>query len=104
MDENSTQWEKIDVERKYYNSIVNGYMQTMTNAFTPEERIHIHHSGLLLTYMQALRFVADFLNNDIYYKTTYPEQNLNRALNQLILLEKLEEFLTSEYNYNFQLS
>jgi Ser/Thr protein kinase RdoA (MazF antagonist) len=100
VDENSTMWEKIDVESKYYDAIVNGYMETMSYEFTDEERNHIHHSGLLLIYMQALRFVTDFLNNDIYYKTTYPEQNLNRALNQLILLEKLEEFLVTEYGYN----
>jgi len=50
--------------------------------------------------MQCLRFVTDFLNNDIYYKIAYPEQNLNRALNQLILLEKLEAFLEKEYQYD----
>jgi hypothetical protein len=46
-----------------------------------------------MIYMQALRFITDFLDGDKYYKTVYPEQNLNRALNQLILLEKLEEHL-----------
>ena len=100
VDENSTMWEKIDVERKYYNAIVSGYMETMPDEFTESERKHIHHSGILLIYMQALRFVTDFLNNDIYYKTSYAEQNLNRALNQLILLEKLEEFLANEYGYD----
>jgi Ser/Thr protein kinase RdoA (MazF antagonist) len=101
VDENSTRWEDIDVERKYYNAIVSGYVEIMKEAFTAEEEKHIHHSGVLLTYMQALRFVTDFLNNDIYYKTNYPEQNLNRALNQLILLEKIEEFLRVEYKYSF---
>jgi Ser/Thr protein kinase RdoA (MazF antagonist) len=101
VDENSTKWEDIDVERKHYNAIVNGYLQSMKEALSSEEQEHIHHSGVFLTYMQALRFVTDFLNNDIYYKTGYPEQNLNRALNQLILLEKLEEFLRLEYHYNF---
>lgn len=101
VDENSTRWEDIDVERKYYRAIIKGYMQTMRDALTSEEEKHVHHSGLLLTYMQALRFVTDFLNNDIYYQTNYPEQNLNRALNQLILLEKMEEFLEIEYQYNF---
>ena len=99
-DENSTRWENINVEKKYYNSIINGYIETIAKVFSPSERNHIHHSGVLLAYMQSMRFVTDFLNNDIYYKTNYPEQNLNRALNQLILLEKLEEFLASEYNYH----
>jgi Phosphotransferase enzyme family len=101
VDENSTRWEDIDIRKKYYDAIVTGYMQSMGSEFTPAEQKHIHHSGLLLIYMQSLRFVADFLNNDIYYKTVYAEQNLNRALNQLILLEKLEALLVKEYSYNF---
>jgi len=95
-EENSTAWEVIDVNSGYYNAIINGYLEGMGKDLTAAEKKNIHQSGLLLTYMQCLRFVTDFLNNDIYYKTTYPEQNLNRALNQLILLEKLEEFIQKQ--------
>ncbi len=93
--ENSTAWENISVKPGFYTAIVKGYTEGMGNDLTAEEKKNIHQSGLLLTYMQCLRFVTDFLNNDIYYKTTYPEQNLNRALNQLILLEQLESFIQS---------
>ena len=96
-EENSTAWEVIDVKPDYYKAIMDGYMEGMGDTLTAAEKKNIHQSGLLLTYMQCLRFVTDFLNNDIYYKTTYPEQNLNRALNQLILLEKLEEFIGKTY-------
>jgi len=92
-EENSVAWELIDVKPDYYKAIISGYTEGMGEDFTPAEKQHIHQPGLLLTYMQCIRFVTDFLNNDIYYKTTYPEQNLNRALNQLILLEKLETFI-----------
>lgn len=95
-EENSTAWELIDVKPDYYNAIVNGYMEGMGADLTAAEKQHIHQPGLLLTYMQCIRFVTDFLNNDIYYKTIYPEQNLNRALNQLILLEKLEAFTATK--------
>jgi Phosphotransferase enzyme family len=91
-EENSNAWEMIDVKAGYYNAIVKGYTEGMGDNLTTEEKKNIHQPGLILTYMQCIRFVTDFLNNDIYYKTTYAEQNLNRALNQLILLEKLEEF------------
>jgi len=100
VDENSTRWEDIDVQKKYYQAIIDGYMQITRSTFSMEEQKHIHHAGILLIYMQALRFLTDFLNNDIYYKTNYPEQNLNRALNQLILLEKLEVFLQTTYQYD----
>ena len=49
--------------------------------------------------MQALRFMTDYLNGDIYYKTNYSEQNFDRAKNQLTLLKKLEEFLKEEYSF-----
>jgi hypothetical protein len=96
-EENSVSWEMIDVKPGYYNAIINGYSEGMGNSLTAEEKKNIHQPGLLLTFMQCIRFVTDFLNNDVYYKTTYPEQNLNRALNQLILLEKLEEFINLNY-------
>lgn len=92
-DENSTQWEAIAINADFYNAIIAGYLEGIGDNFTPAEKKHIHQAGLMMVYMQSLRFVTDFLNNDIYYKTDYPEQNLNRALNQLILLEKLEEFV-----------
>jgi hypothetical protein len=93
--EESRNWENINIRKEFYSSIIEGYLQGVGDIFTLEEKKHIHFSGLMMIYMQALRFITDFLNGDIYYKTTYPEQNLNRALNQLILLEKLEEFLST---------
>jgi hypothetical protein len=99
VDENSTRWEDIDIRKDFYEAIITGYLAGIGDMFTKEEKDHLHHAGLILLYMQSLRFVTDFLNNDTYYRTTYPEQNLNRALNQLILLEKLEEFLERENIY-----
>ncbi len=37
----------------------------------------------------GLRFLTDFLNNDIYYKTNYTNHNLDRALNQFTLLQSV---------------
>ena len=90
-DENSTAWETIDINKDYYDTIISAWIAGMGKSLTAAERQNIHKPGLLLTYMQCLRYTTDFLQNDVYYKTDYPEQNLNRALNQLILLEKLEE-------------
>lgn len=99
VDENSTAWEKIGIQPEYYHAITQSYLTGTGSLLTDQERAGIHYSGLLMTYMQALRFVTDFLNNDIYYQTSFPEQNLNRALNQLILLERLEDFLREEVGF-----
>lgn len=103
VDENSTAWEDILVRGEYYEAIITGYLDGMGMILTEKEKTSLHYSGLIMTYMQALRFVTDFLNNDIYYQTKYAEQNLNRALNQFILLEQLEEFLQTTYGFNVNL-
>ncbi|MFD2148506.1 hypothetical protein [Mucilaginibacter antarcticus] len=40
-----------------------------------------------MIYMQAVRFLTDFLNGDIYYPVKYDGHNLTRAKNQIKLLE-----------------
>ncbi len=98
-DENCTQPDQIEIRADFYEAIITGYLEVMGNHLTEVEKKYIHHSGILMTYMQALRFLSDYLNGDIYYRIQYPEQNFDRALNQLSLLKKLEVFLEKKYNY-----
>jgi len=100
LDENSSEWEKLNIRPSFYQAIMEGYLEGIGNIFTAEEKNNIHYAGLIMVFMQSLRFLTDFLNGDIYYKINYPEQNLNRALNQLILLERLEAFLEKEYLFS----
>jgi thiamine kinase-like enzyme len=93
VDEASIEFEKIRIRKSFYEAIVNGYLSVMQKMLTASEIKYIHYAGIIMIYMQALRFLSDYLNGDIYYKTEYSEQNFNRALNQFILLKKLEEFL-----------
>ena len=44
-----------------------------------------------MIYMQALRFLTDHLNNDIYYGAKYEDHNFRRANNQVTLLKKILE-------------
>lgn len=98
-DEKSTYYENIEVRQDFYESIVNGYLETMDDQLTRSEKKHLHYSGILMTYMQALRFLTDYLDGDTYYRTDYPEQNFDRARNQFILLQKLESFLWEKINF-----
>ena len=94
-DENHVQFEELSIREDFYNALVNGYFQEMEAVLTTVEKQQIHQCGLLMYYMQALRFLADYLNNDIYYRINYPEQNLHRAINQVTLLKQLETLLKS---------
>lgn len=80
---------KIEVRDDFYKAIVLGYYSQMKNALTEFEKKYFFYAGVFMIYMQALRFLADYLNNDIYYGEKYPEQNFIRAQNQIVLLQKL---------------
>lgn len=99
LDENNTDFENITIRKDFYTPIVEGYLSVMEKQFTASEKKYIHYAGIIIIYMQALRFMTDYLNGDIYYKTNYSEQNFDRAKNQLTLLKKLEEFLKEEYSF-----
>lgn len=98
-DENCSEFESIHIRKEYYEAIITGYFDVMGNQLTSSEKKYIHYAGLLMIYMQALRFLTDYLNGDIYYHTTHPEQNFLRAKNQLTLLQQLEQFLSQHYNF-----
>ncbi|OQY93617.1 MAG: hypothetical protein B6D37_11015 [Sphingobacteriales bacterium UTBCD1] len=98
-DENYQYFEKIRIRKSYYEAIISGYMSVMWKYFTASEKKYIHYSGILMIYMQAMRFLTDFMYGGIYYKVEYKGQNFDRALNQLTLLKRLEEFLESEYGF-----
>lgn len=87
--EESTEFEKVVVREEYYRALVEGYLSEMKAVLTETEKSAIFFSGLFLVYMQGIRFLADYLNGDIYYPIKYPEHNLNRARNQMVLLQDL---------------
>ena len=72
----------------FFNSIVSGYLSAMKSLLTETEKKYIIYAGKYMIYMQAVRFLADFLNGDVYYKVTRPLHNFERAVNQLVLLEE----------------
>jgi Ser/Thr protein kinase RdoA (MazF antagonist) len=89
--EEETDIKKIEIRMDVFKAIVQGYLETMHTVLSKDELDHFVYSGSFLTYMQALRFLTDYLNDDRYYGAKYPEHNYDRALNQLTLLSRIEE-------------
>ena len=87
--ENESNLNKIIFRNEYYAAIISGYKAAIQ--LTENELNLLSYAGKFMTYMQALRFLTDYLNNDVYYTITYPEHNLDRAKNQCRLLQVLEE-------------
>jgi Ser/Thr protein kinase RdoA (MazF antagonist) len=83
---------KIEIREKIYEAIIEGYLSEMGDELTQTEREHIPYAGKFMIYMQALRFITDYLNDDAYYGSAYNGHNFVRGKNQLALLQKLCEF------------
>jgi len=94
--EDDTKLNELTIRPDFLNAITEGYMDAMGRFLTPAERDNLHYAGSVLIYMQALRFLTDHLNGDIYYKISYPGQNKDRTANQLLLLELLHEFIAGK--------
>jgi len=89
--EEEKDFSKIEIREDYFKAIWDGYMAEMKNELTAEEKNHFIYAGKFMIYMQALRFLTDHLNDDIYYGAKYEGQNFIRAANQVVLLQKLIE-------------
>lgn len=89
--EEEKDFSKIEIREEYFTAIWKGYMSEMKDELTPEEKKHFIYAGKFMIYMQAIRFLADYLNNDIYYGSKYENNNLVRAGNQVILLKQLQQ-------------
>lgn len=98
VDENEIDLEKIIIRENYFKAITSGYLEEMNDYLGKEELSEFIFSGQFMIYMQALRFLTDYLQNNIYYGAKYPLENLNRAKNQITLLEKYEEKITDFKN------
>jgi Ser/Thr protein kinase RdoA (MazF antagonist) len=89
--EEERDYSKIEIRDEIYRAVIQGYAGEMKVELTSIEKEHFVYAGKFMIYMQALRFLTDYLNNDVYYGSEYPGHNFIRAKNQLTLLRRLTE-------------
>ncbi|MDR1407231.1 MAG: aminoglycoside phosphotransferase family protein [Tannerella sp.] len=82
--------DRVYVNMDIFKAYTRGYMETAKHFLTPLEIGMLPYGGRLLTYMQTVRFLTDYINGDTYYKIHYPEHNLVRGKAQFKLLQSLE--------------
>jgi len=82
---------RVDVRQEIFDALVEGYLGETRHFLNEAECAHLVTAGRLMTYEVGIRFLTDFLEGDIYFKTKRPGQNLDRARNQFALLRKMEE-------------
>ncbi len=81
---------KVTFSMNIFKAFTQGYLKSAGCFLTPVEIENLPYAAALFPYMQCVRFLADYINGDTYYKIKYPEHNLVRTKNQFALLLSVE--------------
>lgn len=81
---------KVHFDCNIFKALIGGYLSTVGGCLTAYEKSLIAESGRILTQIMAVRFLTDYLNGDIYYKTTRLTHNLDRARTQIALIKSMD--------------
>lgn len=79
---------KIDFNMDIFKAFAKGYVESASCFLTDVERDNLPYAACLFPFMQAVRFLADYINGDTYYKTFYADHNFVRARAQLALFRR----------------
>ena len=81
---------RVVARPEYVEALAAGYLAGLGEIATRAERSMLLTAAKVITYEQALRFLADHLDGDRYYRVSRPGQNLDRARTQIALLASFE--------------
>lgn len=87
--EDETNLDLVTFNATYYKAYTKGFLKKMKDSLSPLEIKYLPLGAKTMIFIMAIRFLTDFLNGDIYYKTKYPDHNIDRAKNQFKLLESM---------------
>lgn len=83
--------DNVNFNMDIFRAFTKGYLESAKSFLLPVEVENLPYAAALFPYMQCVRFLADYINGDTYYKIQYPEHNLVRTKAQFKLLQSVEE-------------
>ena len=89
-DEDDKDLDRVNFNMEIFKAFTKGYLEGAHSFLTPIEIENLPYAAALFPYMQCVRFLADYINGDTYYKIKYPEHNLVRTKAQFKLLQSVE--------------
>ncbi len=90
-EEDEVDLRKVGMRFEMFEAMFNGFTASAGNFLTPAERENLPFAGKLITLETGIRFLTDYINGDIYFKTRRPNHNLDRCRNQFRLVESIEQ-------------
>lgn len=82
---------KVYIDLDLYKAFTKAFIENSKEGLTEVEVKNLPLGAKIITLEQAIRFLTDYLDGDLYYKTEYPEHNLDRARTQIKLVSDTEQ-------------
>lgn len=82
---------KVWLNLELFKVYTEGYLKGCDGKLSNEEIMLLPEGAKMMTIECGMRFLGDYLNGDVYFKTKYPKHNLDRARTQLKLVEDMEK-------------
>ena len=81
---------KVEMQPDMFAALVQGYLASAGEFLNAAEREYLAFSAGLITFEIGIRFLTDFLQGDVYFKTNRPNHNLDRCRVQLKMVASFE--------------
>lgn len=82
---------KVVFSLELFEAYTEGYLSTLGDSATEIEKENLVWGAILMTYECGMRFLADYLDGDVYFHTNREGQNLDRARTQFKLVSDMEK-------------
>ena len=82
---------KVEMHMPMFKALARGYVEAAGSFLTRQERALIAFAGKLITFTIGIRFLADYLSGDSYFRVHRPDHNLDRCRTQFKLVQSIEK-------------
>jgi hypothetical protein len=90
---------KVGMQFEMFCAIAESYLAEASNFMTPTEHQLLPMSARIITMEIGIRFLTDYLQGDIYFKTHRDDHNLDRCRTQMEMVRSIESQLTDMENW-----
>ncbi len=91
--EDALEIKKASEIKNIYTHFRQGFIKVCENNIKDPDLASLDYASVYMCYIMGIRFLTDYLNGDVYYKTVYKDQNLRRAKGQLKLGARVKGIL-----------
>lgn len=89
MNESATSFSDVVIDKKIVTAIKEGFLLGASKILSVNEIKLLDKGVLMIVYEQAIRFLNDYLNGDVYYRIEFSDENLVRAKKHLWMLRRM---------------